>query len=894
MDTTRRSPLRYWKDAACVVLFAIIAWIYFYPAASDGRKIEDHDHTGGIGLGTEINEYRSTHDGEDTRWTNVAFSGMPTYQIAPSYPSGRALNTIASIYHLGLPEYVFYIFISLLGFYILMRAFDFKEWMAALGAIVWAFSTYFLIIIAAGHIWKVLTLAYIPPTIAGIVLCYKGKYLWGGIVTALFGALQIISNHVQMSYYFLFLVFFMVVAYFIDAWRKKQLPHFFKATAILIVGGMLAVAMNLSNLFHTYEYAKETMRGKSELVKQGKTDDQTDSGLERSYITQWSYGIGETLSLLVPNINGGASAALSENSISDKPEYNHFNGKDGMYGANLYDFFTQYWGKQPGTSGPVYAGAFVCLLFVLSLFIISNKNPLKWALLAATLLSILMAWGKNFMGFTDWLIDYMPMYSKFRTVSSALVVAEFTIPMLAMLALREFIIKVSGDQKQQALRQLGISTLITGGIVLMLALFPSIMGNGMAERDTDTINQLAQQGFQEGAALQSTLQDIRLSMLSSDAWRSLIIILIGSGLMWWYAKRPGQFKMSYLGVGLFVLCLIDLWQVNKRYLNDKMFTTPSISIGDFTPSAADQTIFDADQRNMEGLQLDDLQKAARKDYRVANLATNIFNDNSTSRFHKSIGGYHPAKLRRYQELIEEHIGSELSHVGMAVNNAQEAIVGDSTGTLYATIADNPANMLALLGNEELDKAFPVLNMLNTRWFILGTGQGPIAIKNPAAYGNAWFVGQVEYVKNANEELSALHNVSPRQVAVVDEHFKETLGQPVTLSADSSATIMLDTYEPNRLTYKVNSQKGGLVVFSEIYYPDWTATIDDQPAQIGRADYVLRAMNVPAGQHTIVMTFDPPSVHTTETIAYVALSILALAVVVAIVWTYRKRKTQEQS
>ena len=415
-------------DIVAVVLFAVISFAYFFPAVTEGRILAQHDAVAGIGSGQEQKEYLEK-TGERTRWTNSIFGGMPTYQMSPSYDSTEALGFIQKVYHLFLPTYVWYVFVMLLGFYILLRAFNFKVWLSALGAIIWAFSSYFFIIIAAGHIWKFVTLAYIPPTIAGMVLVYRGKYLAGGLLTALFVALQIVSNHPQMSYYFLFVMLFMAVAYGVMAYKENKLKDFFKATGVLVVAGVIGVCINLSNLYHTYQYSKESMRGKSELVKENSAN-QTGSGLERDYITQWSYGIGETFSLLVPNVKGGASVPLAANEDAMKKANPMYRG--------LYSQLGQYWGEQPGTSGPVYVGAFVMFLFILGCFIV--KGPMKWALIVGTVFSIVLSWGKNFMGVTDFFIDYVPMYNKFRAVSSILVIAEFTIPLLAIMALKEIMV----------------------------------------------------------------------------------------------------------------------------------------------------------------------------------------------------------------------------------------------------------------------------------------------------------------------------------------------------------------------------------------------------------------------------------------------------------------------
>ena len=504
-------------DLLAVVAFVLLSLAYFFPAALEGRVLAQHDAVAGIGSGVEMQEYQQ-RTGERTRWTNALFGGMPTYQMAPSYDSTDLLKTIGDIYHLYLPGSVWLVFIMLLGFYILLRAFDFRVWMAALGAMLWAFSSYYFIIIAAGHIWKFVTLAYIPPTIAGIVLAYRGKYLWGGIVTALFLALQIQSNHIQMSYYFCFVMLFMAIAFGVDAWKKKEMPRFVKATCTLVVAAAIGACVNLSNLYHTWQYSKESMRGKSELVK-ADDGNQTDSGLERDYITAWSYGIGETWSLLVPNVKGGAS------NRGDKPMLMSDNAtameKADPQFAPLYSQLTQYWGEQPGTSGPVYVGAFVLMLFVLGCFIV--KGPMKWALVAATVLSILLSWGKNFMGFTDFFIDYVPMYSKFRTVASILVIAEFTIPLLAMMALREIFLRPQLIREQ--FKPFVASFLLTGGVAFLFAIMPTVFFSSfISSAEMGALQSSLPSEYV--APIISNLTDMRVAMFTADAWRSFFVVLI--------------------------------------------------------------------------------------------------------------------------------------------------------------------------------------------------------------------------------------------------------------------------------------------------------------------------------------------------------------------------------
>ena len=823
-------------DIVAVLLFAVLAFAYFFPADTEGRVLYRHDASAGVGAGQEQGEYYQ-RTGKSTRWTNALFSGMPTYQSAPSYRSSNTLDVVINAYHLWLPENVWYVFVYLLGFYILLRAFDFRWHLAALGSVMWAFSTYFLIIIAAGHIWKVWALAYLPPLIAGIVLAYRGKYLWGLIVTTIFAAFEVKANHVQMTYYYLFIIFFMIVAFLVDAIRQKRMAHFLKATAVCAVGALVGIMVNISNLYHTWQYGQESMRGKSELVKEN-TANQTSSGLERDYITQWSYGIGETWTLLVPNTKGGASQPLVMNKTAMAHADNNYIG--------IYQQIGQYWGEQPGTQGPVYVGAFVLFLFVLGLFIV--KGPMKWALLAATVLSILLSWGKNFMGLTDLFIDYMPMYAKFRTVASILVIAEFTIPLLAMLALKEV---VSGEVKSDKLRKaIFASFALTGGIALLFWLMPDVFfGNYVSSSEMQALSQFPADQLQP---LLANLTEMRRAMFTSDAMRSFVIILIGTFFLLLY--KASKLKVSYLAAILFVLCLIDLWQVNKRYLNDAMFV-PKYEREQAQPKTETDEIILADKT---------------LDYRVLNLASNTFNENETSYYHKSIGGYHAAKLRRYQELIEAYIAPEMQQT-------------------FAAVADAGGDMTQVKG----DSVYPVLNMLNTRYFILPLQDGKtVPLQNPYTYGNAWFVNSVRFVDNANQELDALGQLDLRHEAVADAKFREQLKAVAEEAADSASIVTLTNYEPNQLTYDVKSARGGVVVFSEIYYPGWTATVDDQPVELGRVDYVLRALTVTPGQHKVVLSFFPKSLDVTESVAYASFGVLVVLVLLALFLSYRKMKSAQ--
>ena len=827
---------KFLPDLIAILAFIVISFIYFFPAITEDRILFQHDTVAGAGAGQEAKEYYE-RTGERTRWTNALFGGMPTYQMSPSYDSTEPLTFVQKVYHLFLPNYVWLTFIMMLGFYILLRAFGIPAWLAGLGGIIWGFSSYFFILIAAGHIWKFITLAYIPPTIAGIVLAYRKKYLLGGIITALFMAMQILSNHVQMTYYFLFVILFMVGAFFEDAWRKKELPQFFKATGVLIVAGLIGVSINLSNLYHTYEYSKETMRGKSELKYEGAAAKQTSSGLNRDYITQWSYGIGETFSLLVPNVKGGASVPLSR---SEKA----MEKANPMY-SSLYSQLTQYFGDQPMTSGPVYVGAFVLMLFILGCFIV--KGPMKWALLGATIFSILLSWGKNFMGLTDFFIDYIPMYNKFRAVSSILVIAEFTIPLLAILTLKEILTKP--ELLEEKLKYIYISFGLTGGLALLFAIAPRLFfptyipGNEMAAlQNALPADQLS--------PIIANLEEMRVHLFTSDAWRSFFIVTIGTLLLLAYNAK--KLKATWTVAAIALLCLGDMWSVNKRYLYDEQFIPKSEQTATFRKTQTDELI---------------LQDPSL-DYRVLNFAGNTFEENNTSYWHKSVGGYHAAKLRRYQEMIDHHIAKEMQAAYQEV-----ATAGGQMDSVNAA-------------------KFPVLNMLNTKYFIFPAGQQgqTVPIENPYTFGNAWFIDKIQYVNNANEEIDAIGQVDLQQTAIVDSKFKEALKGVNEGYKDSLSTIRLTSYEPNQLVYETSSPQDGIVVFSEIYYPGWTATIDGKPADIARADYILRAMNVPAGKHTIEMRFDPQSLHITEGIAYGAMALLLVGVII-LIWIYRKKYSE---
>ena len=860
-------------DALIVLLFLLVSIIYFHTPLSQGLVLGGHDSVAAMGLAREQTDFGQSPAGEVSRWSNALFSGMPTYQTAPSYGATDVVSNLSHIYALGTTGWfpaIGYVFLYLLGFYILLRSFRMKPYVSALGAVLWAFSSYFLIIIAAGHLWKVMALGFIPPTIAGLVLCYRGRLLWGGAVTALFTAFQVMANHMQMTYYFLFVMALLVVAYLVDAVRTKRLAAWAKGTLTLVLAGLLGVATCLPNIYHTYAYAKESMRGKAELtpLPSAKGSAATD-GLDRDYITAWSYGIDETLTLLIPDFKGGGSASiLDREGVESLPGYDDFYECAGMTQQALAEKgmqqslpgISQYWGDQPFTVGPVYVGALVCFLFVLGIFYV--KGPVKWGLLAATLVSLLFAWGKNSPDLTNFFIDHLPLYSKFRTVSSALVMAEFTMPLLAILCLCSIMADRrlfdlthwrGADVPRRKRIGLPVAAALTLGLCLLLWLMPEVAGSCLSADDSRVFQLMSQTGMPSEFTQRymHAITAMHHAILSASALRSALFIVAGVLILTLYARQmlKGWMMCSLLSL----LCLFDLWGIDKRYLNDESFSDPYVQQETFAKTPADEQI---------------LQDTTY--YRVVNVgAGNPFNEttNATGYYHHSIGGYHAAKLHRYQDLIDRMLLPELQRSVGAISDAQ----GD---------------MSMVAG----DSIMPALNMLNTKYFIFGQGARAQAIPNPYANGNAWFVQQLNFVENADAEMAALQKLDTKRAAVADARFKPALQTAVL----DSGTVRLTHYDTNLLRYVAESPKGGVVVFSEVYYPDWTVTIDGKPAELGRVNYLLRALRVPAGRHEIGMEFRPASVATTDRLGYAAIALTLLLFGAALVWpAVRKRNHKAQ-
>lgn len=854
-------------DLAAILFFLILSFAYFITPVSEGLELGGHDIAASVGQGREQTEYHE-RTGQYTRWTNTVFSGMPTYQISPSYESSQILAAVQKVWQLGTTGAVSYVFLYLLGFYLLMRVLGMRPLLSVLGSVLWAFSSYFFIIIAAGHIWKVLTLCFIPPTIAGLVLCYRGRYVWGGAITALFTTLQIFSNHVQMSYYFLFLMAFVVIAYLVDAIVRGKKMAWAKATATVFFAGLIGVMANLPNLYHTYEYSKQSMRGPAELTPLPKDAvEATDGGLERDYITQWSYGIDETMTLLVPDFKGGGSSSVMDYpGIEDMEGYDDFMQYAGTTQQALQESgasvqlpgLNRYWGEQPFTVGPVYVGALVCFLFIMGLFFV--RGPLKWALLFSTILSMLFAWGHNDAWFTNFCIDHLPMYNKFRTPSSALVVAELAMPLLAVLCIAQ-IIKRPADifGTVRGRMGFGIAAVFTAGLCLLWAVVPATAGDCVSMQDSQMLGAIGNAfGTDFAAAYRTSISSLHHAILSASAWRSLFVILLGMACILGYVwSRRGEDIPVRSGVkgialcgALLLICTIDMWAINRRYLNEESFTDP-IALKQLQPNAADQVVL-----------------KDKSDYRVLNFSEgNPFNEtsNRTAYFHQSIGGYNPAKLHRFQDLIDRRLATEMQTFAAYINDAE----GDMTKV--------PGDSIAT-----------ALNMLNAKYIIFGTRENQV-VQNPYANGNGWFVSKIDYVKNADAEMQALQNLDTKHAAVADEKFRDVLdGSPL-----DSGRVELKSRDANKVTYNISSQRGGVVVLSEIYYPGWEAKIDGKPIELGRANYILRALRVPAGNHVVELKYEPASVATTETIAFIAMGIILMAFIAAVFFAVHSRRKTEK-
>lgn len=792
---------------------AVVAIVFFYPDDIQGNVLQQHDIMQGIANGQEGKAFHEA-TGETTRWTNSLFGGMPNFQIAPSYPANSLLTWIGQAYMLGLPAPANLLFAMMAGFFIMCLCMRMKWHTALFASLAWGFSSYFIILIGAGHIWKFVTLAYIPPTIGGLALLYRRRYLAGTALTALFSALQLQSNHPQMTFYFLFVVAAMMIAWLCTAIRRKEGKQWLAATGCALLAGCLAVAANSASLYNSYEYSKETVRGRATdlTVPAGKST----AGMDRAAITAWSYGIDESFTLLIPNVKGGATiqpvaGQTTLKSLADTKKADELNVSPEE--LQFIGQFPQYFGDQPMTNGPVYVGAFVLLLAILAMFMV--RTPMKWALFAVSVLALLLSWGHNFPALTNFFIDNFPAYNKFRAVSSILVVVEFTVPLLAALCIKKML-----DEPDEFRRNPWVSYGVFGiGALICLVgwISPSVFGDPFSATEIEQLNEAGAFTNPAYFGVIGGIRETRLSIVSADCARSLVVILIGCALLFLYFR--GMFKKHSVFVfTLSLLALADLYTVGHRYVNSDNFTAPADNEEVFSMTDADREIL-KDTTNYRVLDVADMG-GARSSY-----------------FHKTIGGYHAAKLTRYNDLLEHQI-----------------------------YRNNPR----------------VLDMLNTKYFLSGNEYE----ENPGALGNAWFVSGIDYVADADHEMAALDSLDTRTRAVADKKFSAVLGQ--TAAPVPGDTVYETSYAPNRLTYKARSAHGGVAVFSEIYFPwGWQATVDGKPAQIGRVNYVLRALRLGPGTHDIEFRFDPKSLHVTNTLGVTAVILIYIICLGAFAyWTWR--------
>lgn len=806
-----------------MVVFLSITFVYFYPVL-EGKKLKQHDIKMFKGMSKEIADFRES-TGEEALWTNSMFGGMPAWQISVKY-NNNLMKYVDKVVTLGLPYPANYVFLYFLGFFILLLVLRINPWVSMVGAIAFAMSSYFFIILGAGHTSKAHAIGYMAPVLAGIILSFRGKYLWGGILTAFALALEIYSGHLQITYYLLILVIMYGIYQIIETISTKNYLHFGKATGILIAAALIAVLTHSTNLWATYDYGQDTMRGKPELTKELSNK---SSGLDRDYITAWSYGIGETWSFIIPNAKGGGSGLIGN--------IDELKNADPAYRQAIAKQGSRYWGDQPGTSGPVYVGVIVVFLFILGLFIVTNK--LKWVLLAATILSIMLGWGKNFMPLTDFFIDFVPGYAKFRAVTIILAIAELTIPILAFMALNKIFTEPQIIKKQ--IKSFYISLGIIAGTIFIFYISPTLFFSFLSETEKLQFAQMIQgNDATQFTAFMNSLQDVRIAIFKSDALRSLFFVITAAALVYFYIQGKLS-KTIFIGV-LSLLILIDMFGINKRYLNNEkvgrsyaMWESKRNADVPYTPSKADNIIL----------------QDKNPDFRVIDLAKSTFNDASTSYFHKAIGGYHGAKLQRYQDLIEHNISPELNAIRSAKSIAELKIS---------------------LSQQQ------VLNMLNTKYIIYNPEASPVF--NDYAFGNAWIVSGYKVIETADEEIAALNTTDLKMLAVIDKKFEDSFDK--NIQSDSNAAITLISYAPNKLKYSFKASTTQMVIFSEIYYSKgWKAFIDGKESPYFRANYILRGMTIPAGEHEIEFRFEPKVWAIGEKISLASSSILILLLIALI-------------
>lgn len=818
---------------AAIIAFAVITLVYFNPVLQ-GKRIKQHDIEMHLGMSKEITDYQKA-TGEQTLWTNAPFGGMPAWNISVQ-PKGNLTNPVYIGLNLGFPHPIGSVFICMLGFFVLLLVLDCGFWISFIGAIAYGFTSYLFIVIGAGHNAKAMAMAYMAPVIAGVLLSYKGKYLWGWLLTAFALAFEVRTGHLQITYYLALIVVILVVAELISDIKNKKIGHFFKASIGLAVAAIIGVLTCSTSLYGSYEFGKETTRGKPVLTR---NEDNQTKGLDRDYITQWSYGKGETWSLLIPNAKGGASAYIGKQNPALEKADRRF--KDNIAQQNAY------WGDQPGTSGPVYVGAIVVFLFVLGALTVKGK--LKWALLVATLLSILLSWGKNFMGFTNFFLDYIPGYDKFRAVSMTLVIAEVTMPLLGFLGLAEIAKDPDGFKKNQ--KKFFIALGVTAGICLLFLAAPKLFFSFLSQEEAKQFASLS--AGKDGAVyaqFATQLENVRIAIFRKDALRSLLFILLAAVPLFLYGK--GKLKGQIAFPILAVLVLVDMFPIDKRYLNNDKFVSKQKYFQPYTASTADQAIL-ADEA---------------LDFRVADITKDMFNDASTCYFHKSLGGYSGAKLRRYQDVITQYLGGELNQLRGAKSTR------DLTDALMRQ---------------------KVLNMLNTKYIIYNPDAQPFP--NHFAYGNAWIANDIQWVDTPNEEIDAIATTDLQHTAILNKEFKQLAGG-YQVTDSIMPQITLEAYQPNKLTYHFSGVPTGataanyLVVFSEIWTEKgWKMTIDGQEQPLLRANYLLRAAMIPSGDHEIVMEYAPKAWKVGNTVSFVSSLLMILTLIAALVYTGKLKSVE---
>jgi hypothetical protein len=806
-----------------VIIFTVVSFAYFYPVL-EGKVLKANDSMVSKINSKEIQDFRAK-TGREPLWTNSIFSGMPAYLISTLYPGNVAKFADKYIRKFGMPVSV--LFLSMAGFYILLLLFGVSPWLAITGALGYGLSSFFFQILGAGHNTQAIALAYMAPMIGGIYYTYRHDALKGALFTTFVLALEIQANHPQITYYALLCLLVFGIVEFVYSLKNRTVLKFLKTSALLVIPFIIAIGINFASLYTTYEYGKYSIRGKSDLTINNKP---TPSGLDKNYITFWSYGVDETFNLLIPNYKGGSSQPFDRNSETFKA----LNVNKAQAEANRLQ---KYWGTQPGTDGPHYVGAIVFFLFILGLILV--KGPEKWWLLVATILSIMLAWGKNFMPFSNLFIDFFPGYNKFRAVTMILVIAEFCIPLLGFLALRDIF---NGTvSKKEIIRSLKIAAGITGGFTLLVIIVPGIAGSFLGKDEAAYLPDW----------LKSAMIADRKSLLRSDSLRSLIFILLSAGVIIGFISEKLKKGSAILIMG--VLIVVDLWIVDKRYLNADRFERSAASQKAFSPTPADAFILKDPSQ-----------------YRVLNLTVSPFNDNSpTSYFHKSIGGYHGAKMERYQELIDSCINPGLVSFTSSAENAKS--VED-----LQTIFNNTA--------------IPALDMLNTRYIIYNPGAPPLI--NPNALGNAWFAEKAVIAENANIEISAIKNSNPAKEAIINSSFKDQITKSLFPVLEDEK-IELVSYNPDELIYKSSAKEEKLAVFSEIYYPaGWKGYIDGKESRYFRTDYVLRGMILPAGDHEIKFEFKPASYITGNKISLACSVLLIIMLAAYIAYRLKMRSKTE--